>query len=154
MLDDAAQRAPDRVFLVERDARRRWRQIGFATAAKRTRRIAAALRALGASETRPLMILSGNGIDHALLALGAARAAIPVAPIDASLGLTAHGVERLRAIADVVRPAVVFARDGAAYASAVRDRVRRRVRERERAARRNALVRLRAPARARAAARR
>lgn len=120
MLDDAAQRAPDRAFLVERDARRRWRQIGFATAAKRTRRIAAALRALGASETRPLMILSGNGIDHALLALGAARAAIPVAPVDASLGLTAHGPERLRAIADVVRPAVVFARDGAAYAPAVR----------------------------------
>jgi feruloyl-CoA synthase len=121
MLDDAARRAPDRAFLIERDARRRWRQIGFATAAKRSRRVAAALRALGASETRPLMILSGNGIDHALLTLGAARAAIPVAPVAAALGLDARdGFARLRAVAAVVRPAVVFARDGAAYADAVR----------------------------------
>jgi feruloyl-CoA synthase len=121
MLDDAARRAPDRAFLIERDARRRWRQIGFATAAKRSRRVAAALRALGASETRPVMILSGNGIDHALLMLGAAHAAIPVAPVAAALGLDARdGFARLRAIAGVVRPAVVFARDGAAYADAVR----------------------------------
>ena len=121
MLDDAARRAPDRAFLIERDARRRWRQIGFATAAKRSRRVAAALLALGASETRPVMILSGNGIDHALVALGAARAAIPVAPVAAVVGLDARdGFARLRAIADVVRPAVVFARDGVAYAGAVR----------------------------------
>jgi feruloyl-CoA synthase len=120
MLDDAAERAPDRAFLVERDARGRWRQIGFATAAKRSRRIAAALRALGASETRPVMILSGNGIDHALVTLGAARAAIPVAPVPARLGLDGRdGFARLRALAGVVRPAVVFARDGAAYADAV-----------------------------------
>src|SRR6202034_3949857 len=44
MLDEAARRAPARTFLVERAARRRWRQIGFATAAKSSRRIAAALR--------------------------------------------------------------------------------------------------------------
>jgi feruloyl-CoA synthase len=121
MLDDAARRAPDRVFLIERDAQRRWRQITFATAAKRARRIAAALRSLGASETRPLMILSENGIDHALLLLGAASAGIPVAPVAAGIGLEAHdGYAHLRAISDVVRPAVVFARDGAAYAGAVR----------------------------------
>jgi len=55
--------------------------------------------------------------------LGAARAAIPVAPVAAALGLDARDdFARLRAIADVVRPAVVFARDGAAYAAAVRQR--------------------------------
>lgn len=121
MLDDAARRAPDRPFLVERDAQRRWRRIGFGAAAQRTRRIGAALRALGGSETRPLLILSGNGIDHALLTLGASRAAIPVAPVDAALGLDPHDeFTRLRAIAAVVRPAIVFARDGSAYAAAVR----------------------------------
>jgi feruloyl-CoA synthase len=121
MLDDAARRAPDRVFLIERDAQRRWRQITFATAAKRARRIAGALRSLGASETRPLMILSENGIDHALMLLGAACAAIPVASVAAEIGLAAHdGFAHLRAIAGVVRPAAVFARDGAAYAGAAR----------------------------------
>jgi len=90
MLDDAARRAPDRAFLVERDARRRWRQIGFATAAKRSRRSPPRCVRSGASETRPVMILSGNGIDHALLTLGAAHAAIPVAPIAAALGLDAR----------------------------------------------------------------
>lgn len=121
LLDAAAARAPDRPFLIERDARDVWHQVTFATVAERSRRIGAALRALGASERRPVMILSGNGIDHALVSFGALRAGIPVAPVPAAAGLAAHdGFARLRALAEVVRPGVVFARDGAAYAAGAR----------------------------------
>ncbi len=121
LLDAAAERAPERTFLVERDARDVWHQVSFKTVAERSYRIGAALRALGASETRPVMILSGNGIDHAMVAFGALRAGVPVVPVSSQTG-RAHrdGFVRLRAIADVARPAVVFARDGAAYADAVR----------------------------------
>ena len=121
LLDDAAARAPERTFLVERDARGVWHQIAFATVAERARRIGAGLRALGASERRPVMILSGNGIDHALIAFGALRAGIPIAPVPPSDGRAARGgFARLRAAAEIVRPGVVFARDGAAYAAAAR----------------------------------
>jgi feruloyl-CoA synthase len=119
LLDDAAARAPERTFLVERDVRGVWHQIAFATVAERARRIGAALRALGASERRPVMILSGNGIDHALVTFGALRAGIPVAAVPPSDGLAARGgFARLRAAAEIVRPGVLFARDGAAFAAA------------------------------------
>ncbi|HWT04436.1 MAG TPA: AMP-binding protein, partial [Xanthomonadales bacterium] len=121
LLDAAAERAPERAFLVERDARDVWHQVDFRTVAARSYRIGAALRALGASEKRPVMILSGNGIDHALVTFGALRAGIPVVPVSARTGLAARdGFVRLREIAGAVRPGVVFARDGAAYAAAVR----------------------------------
>jgi len=102
--------------VVERDARAVWHELTFADAAERSRRIGAALRALGASESRPVMILGANGIEHALMTFGALRAGIPVAPISPA---AAHGGRaRLRALAEVVRPGVVFAYDGAAFGAA------------------------------------
>lgn len=121
LLDDAARRAPERAFLIERDGRGVWHQASFATVAARSHRVGAALRSLGASPQRPVMILSGNGIDHALVTFGALRAGIPVVPVAASAGTAARdGFARVRAIAANVRPGVVFARDGAAYAAAAR----------------------------------
>ncbi|MBV8750491.1 MAG: AMP-binding protein [Candidatus Eremiobacteraeota bacterium] len=114
LLDAAAHRAPSRPFLVERDAHGVWHQLAFATLAERSRRVGAALLALGASERRPVMILSGNGIDHAMVTFGALRAGIPVAPVAASAART------LRAFAEIVRPGVVFARGGVMHAAAVR----------------------------------
>ena len=122
LLDDAARRAPDRAFLVERSPAAQ-RTLTFAQAAQRAPRLGAALRALGAAEDRPLLILSGNGIDHALLTFGAQDAGVPVVPVSARFGradAAADGYARLRAIVAAVRPGVVFAADGDAYAGAVR----------------------------------
>jgi feruloyl-CoA synthase len=106
---------------VERDTRDVWHEATFATVAERSRRIGAALLALGASATRPLMILSGNGIDHALMTFGALRMGIPVAPVPPGAALSARNdFARLRALIAIVRPGVVFARDGAVFAAAVR----------------------------------
>jgi feruloyl-CoA synthase len=124
LLDTAAARAPDRAFLVERDARDVWHELTFANAAVLSRRIGAALRALGASVSRPLLILSGNGIDHALMTFGALRAGIPVVPVAARVGradkgrVADHGAALLRAILDQVRPGAIVAREATEYAAA------------------------------------
>ena len=119
LLDDAARRAPERAFLIEDDRRGVRHKLTYAQAAERSSRVGAALRGLGASAERPVLILSGNGIDHALVTLGALRAGVPAVPVSAASGLAAHdGFARLRRIAELVRPGVVFARDGAAYAPA------------------------------------
>ncbi len=121
LLDDAARRAPASEFLIERDGRDIWHQASYATVADRSHRVGAGLRALGASPQRPVMILSGNGIDHALVTFGALRAGIAVVPVAPTVGLSARdGFARLRAIVKTVQPGVVFARDGAAYAAAAR----------------------------------
>lgn len=115
LLDDAARRTPERAFIVERDAREVWHELTFERAAERARRAAAGLVALGAKPSRPLLVLGGMGVDHAVLTLGAWCAGIAVVP----LGLDVPPA-MLRAIVERVRPAVAFASDPAAIAPALR----------------------------------
>ena len=65
-----ASAAPDRVFMAERNAARGWREITYAELLTSSRRIASALLARGLSAENPVVILSGNSIDHALVAFG------------------------------------------------------------------------------------
>src|SRR6185436_4249781 len=76
-----AQVAPDRAFMAERAADGQWRRISYAQALDRVRRIAAALLTRDLSAERPIVILSGNDLEHALLALAAHYAGIPIAPV-------------------------------------------------------------------------
>ena len=115
LLDDAAQRAPQRAFVVERDAREVWHELTFARAAERARRVAAGLLALGGAPSRPVLLLGGDGVDGAVVTLGAWCAGIPVVPVALDVTLPV-----LRAIVERVRPAVVFASDPAAVAPLLR----------------------------------
>src|SRR5262245_49040282 len=70
-LEHWAKTAPDRLFLAQRDAQDQWRKRSYAETLADVRRIGAALLRRGLSAERPLVMLSGNDIEHALLALGA-----------------------------------------------------------------------------------
>ncbi|MGE5826283.1 MAG: AMP-binding protein, partial [Bacteroidota bacterium] len=74
-----AAKAPERIFLAER-AGDAWRKVRYREALDAARRIGQALLERGLDAERPVAILSDNGVDHALLALGAMHAGIPVAP--------------------------------------------------------------------------
>jgi feruloyl-CoA synthase len=63
--------APDRVFLAARGSDDAWRTLTYAEVFDTVRRIGAALLKRGLSPERPIVILSGNGIEHALLGLAA-----------------------------------------------------------------------------------
>ena len=65
------------------------------------------------------MILSGNSIDHALLALAAMYAGVPYAPIAPAYSLQATDYGTLRHIFDRLEPGLVFAADGAAFERAL-----------------------------------
>src|SRR5271157_5160155 len=79
----AVETAPTRIFLAERRGDG-WRKITYEEARRAVDAIATALIERGLSAERPVMILSGNAIDHALLALGAMTAGVPVAPVSAA----------------------------------------------------------------------
>src|SRR3984957_18516891 len=68
---------PHRVFMAARDAGRGWRQITYAQLLDTTRAIASALLARGLSAERPIVILSGNSIDHARLVFGGLYGGFP-----------------------------------------------------------------------------
>ena len=66
-------------------------------------RIAQGLLERGLSAERPVMILSGNGIDHALLTLAGHTAGVPVAPISVAYSLQSQDHAKLKHIADPAR---------------------------------------------------
>ena len=115
-----AATAPRRVFLAQRDTAGGWRRVAYAEAWSAAQAIGQALldRALGPE--RPLMILSDNGIEHALLALGAMHVGVPVAPVSTAYSLRSQDFAALRSVGDQLRPGLVFAERGNVYAKALR----------------------------------
>ena len=119
-LDLWAARAPDRPFLAQRDPDGRWRHVSYAEARGRVRRLAQSLIDRRLSAERPVAILSGNGLDHALLALAAMYAGVMYSPIAPAYALQARDFSRLGQIVDRLRPGLVFAAAGAAFEPALR----------------------------------
>lgn len=118
-LDHWAQNAPDRDFLVDRGPDGRWRHATYAQAHEKSRSLAQFLLDKSVSAERPLVILSGNGIEHGLLALAAMRAGVPYAPVSPAYSLASQDFARLRHVFDLLTPGLVFAADGAPFEKAL-----------------------------------
>ncbi len=110
---------PNRVFMAERDASRGWRQITYAQLLASTRSIASALLARGLSADAPIVILSGNSIDHALMAFGALYAGIPFCPVSPAYSLVSKDYGKLAFLMKLLTPGLVFADDAAKFAGAL-----------------------------------
>ena len=114
-----AETAPDRVWMAERDESGGWRKMSYGQALGLIRRIGQALLDFGLSTERPLMILSENSIEHALMALGAQHVGIPSAAVAPAYASADAGFGKLKGIARQMTPGAVFADDGSAYRAAV-----------------------------------
>ncbi|UGY19360.1 feruloyl-CoA synthase [Bradyrhizobium septentrionale] len=117
-----AKAEPNRVFMAER-AGSGWRQITYAQLLETTRRIASALIARGLSAERPIVILSGNSIDHELMALGALYAGIPFCPVSPAYSLVSRDYGKLSFVIKLLTPGLVFADDADKFADALRANV-------------------------------
>ena len=113
-----SDRAPDRVFLAERkgDA---WRKVPYRDAYGAVRRIGQALLDRGLGPEHPVAILSDNGVDHALLALGAMHVGVPVVPVSPAYSLISKDFGKLRSIFELVKPGLVFAAEPQKFAAAL-----------------------------------
>jgi feruloyl-CoA synthase len=118
-LDHWAVHAPARTFLAERNASGEWRRATYAEALRRVRPIAQSFLDRRLSSERPILILSGNGIDHALVALAAMYVGVPYAPIAPAYSLQAKEPRTLRQIVERMRPGLIFAADGALFEHAL-----------------------------------
>jgi feruloyl-CoA synthase len=111
--------APERIFLAQRDRTGAWRSVTYGAAFASVRAIAAALLERELSPERPIAILSGNDIEHALLGLAAMHVGVPYAPISVPYSLVSRDFKKLKAIIEILTPGLVFAADGAAFAPAI-----------------------------------
>ena len=120
-LEDWADRAPARTFLAERDPAGRMAHRHVPRGARRAcGRIAQALLDRGLSADRPIVILSGNSIEHALLALGGdVRRRALCADRAGLLAAGARLRQRCGTSSEGSSPALVFADEGAAFERAL-----------------------------------
>jgi feruloyl-CoA synthase len=104
-----ADAVPDRVFMAERTAEGPWRTITYAQTLERVRRLGAALLTRNLSADRPIVILSGNDLEHALLGLAANYVGIPYAPISPAYSLISSDFGKLKHIVNLLTPGLVYA---------------------------------------------
>jgi len=118
-----AATAPDRIFMAERDGGRGWRQITYAELLTSSRHIASGLLTRGLSAEKPVVILSGNSIDHALIAFGALYAGIPFCPVSPAYSLVSKDYGKLSYLMKLLTPGLVFADDADKFADALQANV-------------------------------
>jgi feruloyl-CoA synthase len=114
-----AKAEPNRIFMAERGKGGMWRQVTYAQLLGFTRHIASALLARGLSADRPIVILSGNSIDHALVAFGALYAGIPFCPVSPAYSLISRDYGKLGYLMKLLTPGLVFADDATKFADAL-----------------------------------
>jgi feruloyl-CoA synthase len=119
-----AQAAPDRTFMARRvknadGSTGEWRHVTYREALDSARRIAQALLDRGLNADRPVAILSENGLEHALLALGCLHAGVPYCPVSPAYSTISQDYEKLRHVLNTLTPGLVFAADPPRYAKAI-----------------------------------
>jgi feruloyl-CoA synthase len=114
-----SDRTPERIFLAERNPSGSWRKITYREAYGAVRRIGQALLDRGLGPERPAAILSDNGVDHALLSLGAMHVGVPVAPVSPAYSLMSKDFGKLKYIFELVRPGLVYASEAQKFAPAL-----------------------------------
>jgi feruloyl-CoA synthase len=114
-----AEAAPDRIFMAERNSSGGWRQITYAELLISSRHIASSLLSRDLSAEKPIVILSGNSIDHALIAFGALYAGIPFCPVSPAYSLVSKDYGKLCYLMKLLTPGLVFAADAEKFTDAL-----------------------------------
>jgi len=108
-LEHWAAQTPDRIFLGERaNADAPWTTVTYGHALGQVRAAAAWILAQGLSAERPLVILSDNGIDHALFALAAQHVGVPSAAISPAYSLMSRDFDKLRSMITLLGPGAIY----------------------------------------------
>ena len=114
-----AEERPEQTFIARRGADGEWRRISYAEMLGRVRGIAQRLLSFDLSVERPLLILSGNDLEHLQLACAAMYIGVPYCPVSPAYALVAQDYTKLQHICTLLQPGLVFAADGPAFARAI-----------------------------------
>lgn len=114
-----AKETPDAVFMAERGPDGAWRKTSYAAAYAQARRVAAGLAQRPLGQDKPIMILSGNSVDHQVMALAAMMAGVPYAPISVAYSTVSQDFAKLKHIIGLLDPGLVFVVDAKPFARAL-----------------------------------
>jgi feruloyl-CoA synthase len=108
-----------RVFMAERDPAGAWRRITYAEAARAVNAIAQSLLDRRLGPERPVVILADNGIDHALMMLGALHVGAPAVPVSTAYARLSQDFGKLRYILGLVQPGLIYFDEAERYTKAL-----------------------------------
>ena len=112
-----SEQAPERTLFARRikladGTRGDWQHVSYRQAVDAARRIGQALLNRNLDAERPVVILSENGLEHALLALGCLYAGVPYSPASPAYSTISQDFQKLRHVLTTLTPGLVFAADG------------------------------------------
>jgi len=116
-----AQTKPEHIFAAKRNTQGEWVKLSYADTLQRAWHIAQALHNRNLSEQRPLLILSGNDLEHLTLSMAAMLAGVPFSAISPAYSLISQDFGKLKHVFDVLTPGMVYANDGQAFAKAIQN---------------------------------
>src|SRR3954462_14668949 len=115
-----AKEAPERIWLAQHGGpNREWRKVSYGEAKRTVDALTQGLLNL-ALDGRPVAILSGNSIEHALMTQAAMQARVPAAPVSPAYSLMSHDHVKLKYLFDLIKPGVVMVQDGLTFEKALK----------------------------------
>jgi feruloyl-CoA synthase len=115
-----AAEASDRVWLAQRRGPSRdWVKVTYGEAKRQVDAVTEALLDRGFGSDKPVMILSSNSIEFALLTMAAMQARAPVAPVSPAYSVMSRDHSKLKYVFDLIKPGLVFVQNGEIYADSL-----------------------------------
>ena len=116
-----AREAPERIWLAQRGGPdRQWRKVSYGEGKRVVDALTQGLLNLGIAEGRPVAILSGNSIEHALVTQAAMQARLPAAPVSPAYSLMSQDHAKLKYLFGLIKPAVVMVQDCPVFEKALK----------------------------------
>lgn len=113
-----AANRPSGIFLAERSGAG-WREVTYNVALQQVENVACALVAHGLNSATPILIVSGNSVNHGILTLAAHMVGIPTIPVAEQYSVIPGAERQLSYIAQLTTPAMIYAEDGDVFARAL-----------------------------------
>jgi feruloyl-CoA synthase len=118
VLRDQAAATPDAPFLrYRRDDD--WQTLTYGEVLGRANAIGLKLQDFQLTPDRPLIILSGNSVGHALVMLGAMLAGVPAVPVSPAYSLMSSDLAKIAHIAGLVSPGAIYAEAAEPFRKAI-----------------------------------
>src|SRR5258705_6432613 len=116
-----AREQPNRIWLAQRGGTdRQWRKLSYGEAKRTVDALTQGILNLKLEPGRPVAILSGNSIEHALMTMAAMQARFPAAPVSPAYSLMSQDHVKLKYLFDLIKPTVVMVQDGPTFEKALK----------------------------------
>lgn len=118
-LKEWAELTPDTAFICQRNEAGEWQSLSYAETLERVRDLASWMLTQNLSAERPVVVLSGNSIEHLLIGLAAMYIGVPYAPISTAYSLISSDYGKLKHVFEVLTPGLIFTDNLGPYRDAI-----------------------------------